>query len=53
MAESELARQIKRAVESGDKLVQDIKADTADLLMTIRDLRNIFGGRKDEEEKGE
>lgn len=52
MTESELAKQIKRGVDAGDKLVRDITEDTQEILTALRDIKNLFQGRRGEDEEG-
>lgn len=53
MPESELAKEVTELVKRADKLVRDIKKDTANLLEAAMELKQHLTGREDEEEKGE
>lgn len=54
MPESELAQQVTQVIKRADKLIRDIKKDTADLFEVARKLKEVLGGKegKDEDEKG-
>ena len=51
MPESELAQQVTKAVRRADKLVRDLKKDTAALLEAVRELKGRFKDEKDEDTK--
>jgi hypothetical protein len=47
MSESELAQKVTTIVKRMDKLVGDIKKDTANLLEALRQLKEKVGGSED------
>lgn len=49
MPESELAQEVTKIIKRADKLVADIKRDTAGLVEALRELNERFKGEKDDD----
>lgn len=46
MPESELSKKVSKAVKTADRLVRNIKRDTADLVEALRELKELGEKRK-------
>ena len=50
MPESELAKEMKDAIKKADKLVEDVRKDTWDLLRVLKQLRARIGAKEGKDE---